>query len=224
MNKNRPINSEMDIKQHQAQQRRAELNRMVELFKEEDAKPILIKASEFKRYERLFSLEERKKLPTYTQDQLEELSQLSRDFSSIVNLYKPFSVIDDNTNEVLFTIPAQLRPLSLIRSEEGKQAIDIVRNLQETAFDQPWKTQAAMHNLITQVIANQKDNDFRSANREFLEQSKQLHDSGVLASKIVAPGVFIKNNNNNTNTSSDDASKNNALDEDTSDGLEDIEF
>lgn len=196
-----------------------ESQRIAREFLKLDAKPQYMKASTYKKYEMLFSLEERNRLSEYTSEEFAYLTALSDEFKNLVNVYKELNIVDDDDPEkILFTIPIQFSRFELIKTKEGQQAITIYDKMAQQAFDRPDKMEAAKNLLMNSIRNAQDKKTILQRNELFLQQATKLHESGVLRTEFRGPGQFqIRDNvpiENNTVKDTENKEDGYSVDED----------
>lgn len=178
-----------DIKDKTAKDRDAD--RMWKFFQQIESVPVTIKASVFSKYQVLFSSEKMKDYEEYTAAEVGQIERLSGEFMSMINIYKPFHIVDDYTGEVLMTFPAIMQPVQDMRTKEGRAAIDVMRAMADTAYDQPWKIQQSVYDVAIELVKSNDRGETIARGKEFYAQAEALHNS-VLNTRYVGPGQFVR--------------------------------
>lgn len=148
-------------------------------FKENVDVPTTITLEEFKRYEPLYSSEERKRYENHQMSKEEEevFKNLSEEYFHRVDTQKPIYIVDENTGETAILPPIFMRINNLV--EKGNEAIDIFHN----AFvkdDGVKGSASALHRdkataNLASLIAGSQDTD---------TIAEQAHEFDILAHKL----------------------------------------
>lgn len=106
-----------------------ELNEMYDTFKREIDVDTVMTSSEFDEYKPLFSADTRAQANDkgLSIDEIMELADLSQRFSDRVNTHRPIHVVDDYTQEEVFTLPPIFNKLHPIDGDKS-EIIDAYRN------------------------------------------------------------------------------------------------
>lgn len=139
--------------------------------------------SEFAKYEKLYS-------KTYaqdayddklTQDEVNDLNELSEEFYHRVNVQKPIHIVDDYTHEELFVLPpifARLNPIA------GKNAeiIDIYNGVHDSSKDDQgpmmeMKRDMVDRELIKTFTNNQQQNSISAQMKQFEDITRKFHQT-----------------------------------------------
>lgn len=148
-----------------------EVKRLFEKYQEFSNSKVIIRKSEFKKYEVLF------RKPGNTENINEdELMDLSKEFLLRINPYKPIHILDDNSDEVLLTLPPIFIPVKEIKSEydnafKKEQATLLKSNI-------PKYTTEAMKNMVTLIASSQGKNisEYKDRVREYKKITNKLRD------------------------------------------------
>lgn len=92
-----------------------------EHFTKAHAKKTIIRYSDFKKFEILYNqeLKQRVMKGEATEEEIDTVTKLSSELMNTIDPYKPFKVIDDQTEEVIFTLPALFMPINYLHGKAG---------------------------------------------------------------------------------------------------------
>lgn len=104
---------------------------------------------------------------------------------------KNYVYFDKNEfREILFILPEILQKFNSLKTEEGKEAVDICQNITANAHDQPWKVAEAVTHLAQHVFASQDMKQTEENGKRFMQHVVKLHNSKYFNTKITKDGTI----------------------------------
>lgn len=173
----------------------------------------VMRASEFKKYEILFSSELRKRYLNHemSADEISNITDLSQEFYRKINTQAPLHIVDDTGREVCPPIPPIFRHINSLDRASAKgevNPIDIFHHtfsVDETAGSiAENKKKAAAVNLNNAYISQQSQEDILKDMKQFDAMSEMFHREVLHNDPYTGKSVSLQTSKQITNTESDD--------------------
>lgn len=189
------------------------VNSLYSIFKQcMDPEFRTMKFSEFKHYEMLFSSEYRVKYLNneLSQDVVDQITELSREFAASYDLYKPYAILDDHTGKELFRIPPIFMRLNSLTGA-ATRAMDILADAIKkndgtpTAMGDLYESKA-LKNITVVFNQSQNGEEILKRAQEFNATAQQFHKT------VLGKPVFEEIEDGTTETVSNSISQGSSSD------------
>lgn len=129
-----------------------EINKAFKRLKKYESNKESIKQSDFKKFEILF----RKPKKNMTDSDVDMLQELSREFLTTINPFKPIKIIDDDTGKIILTLP----PIFMNIKEIKKEFNNVFQKAQGALLNSttPKYESEAMKNIVNLIVSSQAKN------------------------------------------------------------------
>jgi len=129
-----------------------EINKAFKRLKKYESNKESIKQSDFKKFEILF----RKPKKNMTDSDVDMLQELSREFLTTINPFKPIKIIDDDTGKIILTLP----PIFMNIKEIKKEFNNVFQKAQGALLNSttPKYESEAIKNIVNLIVSSQAKN------------------------------------------------------------------